>query len=130
MKILNGETRMKYKHTFSEAKTFHKYGVDITKYDFSLEDCNLVYESTEDGHFEEFYSDVSTYIWFIIEGIGTYVIDDEKVAVEEKDVVVVPPKHRIHYFGKMKMILITTPPFNEKYEHHVRDVNKSENPYK
>jgi quercetin dioxygenase-like cupin family protein len=120
---------MKYRYSAADANTFHKYGVDITSYDLSLEGCNVVFESTETGHFEEFYSDLSTYIWFIIEGKGTYVIDDEHIDVSAKDIVVAPPKHRIHYFGKMKMLLVTTPPFNEQHEHHVRDVPLEESPY-
>lgn len=120
---------MNYKYSASDANTFHKYGVDITSYNLHLPGCNIVHESVVEGHFEEFYSDTSTYIWFIIEGKGTYVIDDEPVHVSANDMVVVPPKHRIHYFGSMKMLLITSPPYNAKNEHHVRDIKKSENPY-
>jgi len=120
---------MKYKYPFPHNRTFHKFGVDITPYDLNAKDFNFVYESTEEGHFEEFYSDVSTYTWFVIEGSGTFVVNDEKIKVTAKDVFSVPPKNKIHYFGKMKMVLITTPPFNEKNEHHVRDVDKSESPY-
>ena len=68
-------------------------------------------------------------MWFIIEGKGTFVIDDEKVPAGPKDLVVVPPNKRIHYFGKMKMILCTTPAFDPANEHHVRDVAESESPY-
>lgn len=119
---------MRYKYSSSQAKTFHKYGVDITKYDIHNQAYNVVYESVNEGHLEEFYSDISTYTWFIIEGRGTYVIDDEHIPVESHDVIVVPPTHRIHYFGTMKMLLITTPPFDEKSEHHVRMISKSEIP--
>lgn len=120
---------MNYKYSSADARKFHKFGVDITSYDIQNPNCNFVYESVNEGHFEEFYSDVSTYIWFIIEGKGTYVIDDEHIPAEALDAIVVPPKHRIHYFGTMKMLLITSPPFDAKNEHHVRDVEKSENPY-
>lgn len=119
---------MKYKYSSADARTFHKYGVDITSYDIHHPGCNFVYESVKEGHFEEFSSDVSTYIWFIIDGKGTYVIDDEHIAVARHDVIVVPPKHRIHYFGSMSMLLITSPPYNEKNEHHIRLINKSEKP--
>ena len=121
---------MKYKFAYSEAKTVHKYGVDISLYSLGQSAFNIVYESVDKGHFEEFYSDVSTFTWFIIEGKGTFVLNDEKVEASAKDIITVPPKTRIHYFGQMKMILITTPAYDAKNEHHVREVDASESPYK
>lgn len=120
---------MNYKLSFSEAKSFNKFGVDISAYPLNLTSFDFVYENVTEGHFEEFYSEVSTYTWFIFEGKGTFVVDDESINVVGLDVVSVPPKHRIHYFGKMKMLLMVTPKFDEKNEHHVRDVDKSESPY-
>lgn len=118
-----------YKRSFSDAKIIHKYGVDITLYGLNNPEVNLVYEEVKEGHFEEFLNTVSTMTWFIIEGTGTFVIDDEKIEVATKDLIIVPPNIRIHYFGKMKMLLITTPAFEAKNERHIRDVKKEESPY-
>lgn len=120
---------MQYHYPFNQAKTITKHGVDISLYDANAPSGNAVYEETTEGHFEEFYSDVSTYTWFIVEGKGTFVIDDERITVSAKDQVVVPPKKRIHYFGNLKMVLFVAPAFDEKNEHHVRDIPKSESPY-
>ena len=118
-----------YKFSFSGTKKVHKFGVDIAVYGGGMPTANVVYEETEKGHFEEFYSDTSTYMWFVVEGKGTFVIDDERVEVGTKDLIVVPPKKRIHYFGKMKMVLCVTPAFDEKNEHHVRDISLEESPH-
>ncbi len=120
---------MKYKFSFEEAKTINKFGVNITLYSLNNPDANIVYEEVEEGHFEEFLSTKSTYTWFIVEGEGTFIIDDEKVPVAAKDIVTVPPNKRIHYFGKMKMVLFTVPAFNVENERHIRDVKKEESPY-
>jgi mannose-6-phosphate isomerase-like protein (cupin superfamily) len=120
---------MKYVYPFNEAKTIQKFGVDISIFGADTS-SGFVYEETEVGHFEEFYDTTSTYTWFIIEGNGTFVIDDEKVIAAAKDLVVVPPNKRIHYFGKMKMLLCTTPAFDPANERHVRDVDPAESPYK
>jgi len=120
---------MQYLFPFSQANTIHKFGVDISLYGTQTPDGGLVYEETENGHLEEFYDDVSTYRWFIIEGSGTFVIDDEKIEVKPKDLVVVPPKKRIHYFGNMKMVLCVTPAYSQQNDHHVRDVDIAESPY-
>lgn len=121
---------MKYKYSFSEATKINKFGVDITLYSENVPTNNIVYEEVKIGHLEEFYDNVSTHMWFIIEGEGIFVIDDEKVEISKNDLIVVPPKKRIHYFGRMKMVLCTTPAFNPKNEVHVRFVDESESPYR
>ena len=109
----------------SETETVQKFGVDITLYNTDAP-SGIVYESVELGHLQEWYSDVSTYQWYVTEGSGVFVINDEKHPANTGDLVVVAPKNRIHYFGKMKMLLITTPRFNEKNEHQVRLIDPSE----
>lgn len=120
---------MKYVYSLDNAKQIQKFGVDISIYGADAP-SGFVYEETEAGHFEEFYDTESTYTWFIIDGNGMFVVDDEKMEVTAKDLVVVPPNKRIHYFGKMKMLLCTSPAFNPDNERHVRDVDPSESPYK
>jgi mannose-6-phosphate isomerase-like protein (cupin superfamily) len=120
---------MNYKYSHDDAFKKYVFGVDIAAYDIKVSNINVVYETMEVGRLEEFCDDVSTHVWFIIDGTGTFVIDDEKVEAQAKDVIVVPPKKRIHYFGNMKMVLITTPGFVAQNEHHVRDVAVLESPY-
>lgn len=120
---------MKFKFPYKDANIKRKYGVDIAFYGERLPNANIVYEEVCEGHFEEFLDLKSTRIWFIVEGAGTFVINDEKIKVATKDLVVVPPNHRIHYFGKMKMILFTTPAFDSVNEKHIRDIKKEEKPY-
>jgi len=119
----------KYKYSYKDSKTIQKFGVNITLYGINQPGANIVYEDVKDGHFEEFLSTVSTYMWFIIEGKGTFVVDDEKTEATSKDIIVVPPNKRIHYFGNMRMLLITSPAFDVKNERHIRDVKREESPY-
>jgi mannose-6-phosphate isomerase-like protein (cupin superfamily) len=121
---------MKYLYSRSDAKQKNVFGVDITMYGVEVSTNNLVLEETGVGMLQEFYDDVSTHMWFIIDGFCTFYIDDELVEAKANDVVVVPPNKRIYYFGQTKMLLYTTPAFDPKNEHHVRDVDPSESPYK
>jgi hypothetical protein len=105
-----------YLHSFSETRTIHKFVVNITIFDEAAAPGNLVYEETEVGHSEEFIDIAGTQMWFIIEGNGTFVIDDEKIETGPKDLVVAPPGKRVHYFGKLSMLLCTTPAFEERNE--------------
>jgi len=82
--------------------------------------AGVVHVSVKEGHFEEFYHDVSTFIYCIISGSGTFYLNDEPVEAKSEDLIVTPPKTRIHYLGTMEMVLITTPAWSEEREHHVR----------
>jgi mannose-6-phosphate isomerase-like protein (cupin superfamily) len=120
---------MKYKYSEKEAKKFNKYGIDLTVYPTNISTANVVKVSVKEGHFQEFYDVESTFIYTIIEGNGTFYLNDEEVQAEKGDQIVIPPKTRIHYFGTMKMVLVTTPAFNPDNERHVRLIEKSESPY-
>ncbi len=118
-----------YKFTAENSHQAHKHGVDLTIYDSDTPGANVVFVSVDEGHFEEFYNTKSHFIYYITEGSGTFVLDDEKIEAGATDLIVVPPKTRVHYFGTMKMVLTVTPAFLERYEHHVRFVDRNENPY-
>lgn len=118
----------RHKFTKDEAKKFNKYGVDLVVYGENVPEANVVHVSVEEGHFEEFYDIKSWYMYYIYEGKGTFFLNDEKVEAKATDLIAIPPKTRIHYFGKMKMVLTVAPAFDEKNERHVRLVDKSESP--
>jgi mannose-6-phosphate isomerase-like protein (cupin superfamily) len=113
---------MKYVYSHSEALKKNVFGVDITGYNTPIKTLDIVFEETTRGRHEEFYDTVSTHMWLITEGEGTFVINDERYDVTARDLVIVPPKSRIYYVGTMKMVLVTTPGFEPKNEHHMRNV--------
>lgn len=121
--------KTKYKHTVAEADKVKKYGIDLVIYNENVPEANVVHVSSEEGHFEEFYSKRSWFIYYVVEGEGIFVLNDEKIEVQPTDLITIPPKTRIYYFGKMKMVLTVAPAFDEKDEVHVRMVDKAESPY-
>lgn len=121
---------MQYRFPASEAKKFNKHGIDITVYGEGVPTANVVYVEVKDGHFQEFLDPVATFIYYVIEGRGTFYLNDEPVEVAATDLVVIPPNTRIHYFGTMKMTLTVTPAFVEGRERHVRFVDPAESPYR
>jgi mannose-6-phosphate isomerase-like protein (cupin superfamily) len=122
---------MSKRYIFSkkDAKKFNKYGIDLVVYGEDFPEANVVHVSVKEGHFEEFYDIKSTYIYYIVQGEGTFVLNDEKIQVEATDLVVIPAKTRIYYFGTMEMVLTVAPAFDQKNERHVRMVEKQESPY-
>jgi mannose-6-phosphate isomerase-like protein (cupin superfamily) len=103
----------------ADAKTVKRPGYSITFFRDDDLSPNIVYIDVEKDHLTEWYSDTATQSWYVIEGKGTFVLDDKKYEVGAGDLIVVPPKVKKYYFGKMKMILITTPKFNPDDEHKV-----------
>ena len=121
--------KRQYKFLKGKADKFNKYGVDLVVYGENVPEANVVHVSVKKAHFEEFYDVKCYYIYYIVKGIGTFVLNDKKVEVQATDLVVIPPKTRIHYFGNMEMVLTVAPAFDNKNERHVRMVDEKESPY-
>lgn len=114
-----------YKKTSFEATSkFSKHGVDFIRYGPISENMSMVMATVEEGHFEEFIHDKSTFTYIILEGKGTFYLDDEAVEVKAGDVLSVNPGTKIYYRGNLKQILICTPAYNPNYERHIRNIEK------
>jgi mannose-6-phosphate isomerase-like protein (cupin superfamily) len=120
----------KFKYSADSALKINKHGIDLTIYGIGVPGANVVHVSVDKGHFQEFYDVESYFIYYIHDGAGTFVLDDEEVDAEATDLIVIPPNTRIHYFGTMKMVLTVTPAFKEENERHVRFVDEPEDPRK
>lgn len=101
-----------------------KHGVRMWIYgrDPKVENAAVAYQETGTGHAQEFYHEKSAFVFYIIEGKGVWVIEDEEYPVEATDVVIVPPGKRFYYRGNLKQICITAPAWEEQYEKQVRFV--------
>ena len=118
-----------YKFTADKARKFNKFGIDLVVYGENVPEANVVHVSVKKGHLEEFYDVKSWFIYYIVKGRGTFVLNDEKAEVKATDLITIPPKTRIHYFGTMEMVLTVSPAYDEKNYRHVRMVSESESPY-
>ena len=99
-----------------------KRGVKMNIYN-TKEECKeaaVVYQETKNGHMEEFYHEKSAFIYYILEGSGTWIIEDKEYDVKAKDVVIVPPGKKFYFKGNLKQVCVTTPAWDEKYEKHIR----------
>jgi len=108
----------------STAAVLSKHDVNMWIYN-SLQQCpqaSVAYQETDQGHSQEFRHDKSAFIFYIIEGSGTWVIDGQEHPVEATDVVIVPPGKSFYYRGNLKQVCITAPAWEEEHEHHIRDV--------
>jgi mannose-6-phosphate isomerase-like protein (cupin superfamily) len=107
-----------------DAFEIEKQGVKMRIYN-SKDQCPaaaIVYQETLTGHHEEFFHSKSNFIFYILEGSGTWFFEDEPHEVAQGDVVIVPPNHKFYYKGALKQICITAPAWEAEYEHHVRNI--------
>lgn len=111
---------MKYKLTqSSNIPKQEKFGINLDIYP-SVNDCGVVLVFTEKGHNQEFYDLQSTFTYIILEGHGTFFLDDEAVEVTKGDSISIYPKTKIYYKGNLKMVLITTPAWKPENEVETR----------
>lgn len=116
---------MKYKKiSFETATRFNKVGVDFIGYEPINDNMSFVIETVKEGHFEEFVHEKSTFTYIILEGKGTFYLDDEAVEVKAGDVLSINPGTRIYFKGNLKQILITTPAYDPNYERHIRNIER------
>ena len=112
------------KFTKEKANHFVKAGVSMWVYS-TKEDCeagSVVYQEVNGGHYEEFVNAKSAFIYYIIEGEGSFFIEDEEFKVKATDVIIVPAGKRFYYLGNMKQVLVTAPAWEESSETIIRSV--------
>jgi len=115
-------SRIVFRH--ETAKVIEKHGIRMRIYTTKT-DCRnaaVLYQETETGHAEEFLHEKSDFIYYILEGSGTWVVEDKEYGVRAGDVVVVPAGKRFWFRGNLKQVCVTAPAWEEQYEHHIRDL--------
>ncbi len=103
----------------SEATQKDKFGIHLHVYP-ATGGVGFVTVETEEGHNQEFYDLESTFTYIILEGEGTFYLDDVEVPVRKGDWLSVEPKTRIYYKGKLKMVLLTSPAWKAENEVETR----------
>lgn len=114
------------KFTKTQAKTFTKHGVEMSEY-FAKEtspDADMLYLEVNGGHYQEFRHTKSTFIYYVLEGSGTFYLDGVATEVFPTDVILAPKNTAIYYLGTMKLLLVTAPAWEEKYEEHIRYIEQ------
>lgn len=112
---------MKYTLTKKEeVPVKEKVGMVLDVYP-NIKDCGIVLENTKEGHNSEFYNTRSTFTYILLEGNGSFFLNDEEVKVSTGDMLSIPPNTRIYFKGELKMILITTPAWKQEYEVKTKD---------
>ena len=71
---------------------------------------------TENGHETEIIEHKCDFIYYILSGYGSFLINGQQEKCQPVDLVVIPMGCRFSYKGKLKMIATSTPPWFEEQE--------------
>jgi mannose-6-phosphate isomerase-like protein (cupin superfamily) len=117
---------MTMKFSLSKAKTKNKHGIKLHVYTKKVPQASVCLVEVAGGHYQEFYDDTSTFMYYIMKGKGNFFLNGKKTRVKATDVLVIPPKTKIYYLGKMKMLLVNAPEWRYEHEHHVRYIPRGQ----
>jgi len=115
------------KITKQEAERKSKCGIELWIYKTETDKAGFAYIEVSQGHLTEFYNKVSTFIYYVLEGSGSFFLNGEEIPVQATDLVVIPPNTKIYYLGQMKLNLMTVPAWAAENEVHFRDIELNEN---
>lgn len=102
---------MQYVFHPSEEYSFEKVGIKGKIFDTRSfgDEVEFTLIETEDGHETQIIEKECIFSYFILEGAGSFEIEDEIQACSKGDLVFVPKNSKFRYTGKMKMLLVSTP---------------------
>lgn len=99
---------------FSKESNFKQDGLNGYTSELECKNLSISFEDVYKGH-EKYAMNTESYsIYYVVEGRGTFKIDEELYDVERGDIVEIPPKTKFVFKGEMKLLLIMNPPFDIK----------------
>lgn len=112
----------KYIKQFPKEASFKQDGFDGFNCNIGCENISITLEDVYKGHERYAMNTKSYHIYYVTQGSGKFKIDNNMYDVKEGDIVEIPPNTEFIFKGKMKLLLIMNPPFDEK-----NDVTGKEN---
>jgi len=116
------------KFTKNKAFKFKKVGIEGWVYLNKKQSpgAGVALIESEKGHETIIKSKRNAWIYYVISGKGKFVIDGEKIACKEEELIFVPKNTPFYYKGKLKMLLLTVPAWEEKHEVTLGRVDNSD----
>ncbi len=106
------------KFTKDKAFVFNKVGIKGWDYGLKKEypKVNIALVKTSKGHQTVIKSTKHPWIYFVIKGKGEFWINGKLESCKAEDLIYVPRNTPFFYKGRLEMILITVPQWEEKFE--------------
>ena len=107
-----------YRKNSLKGKTFSRNEVDVKLPDeVNYKDISICRVETKTGRNNACLLDKSTIFYYVIEGNGQFIVNDEKVDVATNDLIEILPQNKYTYQGNLKMLEILSSRFDEEEVH-------------
>lgn len=105
---------MNYIKNIPETASFSQDGMDGYSFNLNNKDISIDIIESYKGHERYCTNKVSSHIYYVLEGNGRFKINGEIYEVKSGEIVEIPKNTEFVYIGKMKLLLIMNPAFDEK----------------
>ncbi len=105
---------MNYIKNIPITPSFSQDGMNGYSFILNNKDISIDMIESYKGHERYCTNKASSHIYYILEGNGRFKINGEIYDVESGDLVEIPKNTEFVYIGKMKLLLIMNPAFDEK----------------
>ena len=106
----------KYVKKCPKTPSFKQDGFNGFSFNLNNPNYSIDIEDVYKGHEKYCKNLISTSIYYVISGSGVFKINSEKYDVSEGDLIEIPPHNNFVFAGKMKLLLIMTPSFENNEE--------------
>ncbi|MGI8419299.1 MAG: cupin domain-containing protein [Candidatus Levyibacteriota bacterium] len=98
--------------------SFEKVGINGKIFPISdlTAKSEFVLVQTQSGHETTIIEHDSDFIYYVLEGEGYFLIEDQKESCAQGDLVVIPAGKKFTYKGNLKLLLSCTPPWTQEQE--------------
>lgn len=102
---------MEYVKKAPKVPSFSKDGMDGYSFEIENKNISIDIEDVYKGHDRYCTNTQSTHIYYVLEGSGKFKINNKLFDVKQDDLIEIPKNTEFVFSGKMKLLLIMTPPF-------------------
>lgn len=105
---------MNYIKNIPENPSFSQNGLNGYSFNIDNENVSINIIESYKGHEKYCINKVSSHIYYVLEGSGRFKINGDLYDVKNGDVIEIPNNIEFVYAGKMKLLLIMSPGFDEQ----------------
>ncbi len=112
-----------YVFTEPTSITFDKVGIKgriLTSSEISPK-TEFLLVNTEKGHQTSIIEHECDFTYYVLSGEGYFLVEDQKYSCETGNLIIIPKNTKFTYKGKLKMLLVVTPPFFPEQEETIND---------
>jgi mannose-6-phosphate isomerase-like protein (cupin superfamily) len=105
------------KFTKNGASKFGWKGLSAIAYNSKeqFKDASVAYFKVSGSH-GKVKTKLSNRVYYVLSGSGIFIFNRKKIKVRKTDVIIVPKNTPYDYKGKMELLLVHTPAYDERYE--------------